>query len=183
MTDFDFEYDPEAPEPALLAFLRTYWEHRRGDGVMPRRQDIAPAQMRAYLPHILLADVVRGGEDFRYRLVGSELQRYFQGNPTGKLMSEALKPFGAETVKRTLETYAAVAARRTPLRVRGAGSIYAQAAKTFDALLAPLSSDGIMADMILGTFAFVWNFQAARVISDLAEPDEAALARALHGRK
>ena len=115
--------------------------------------------------------------------VGSELQRYFKENPTGRLMSEALKPFGAETAKRTLEAYAAVVARRTPLRIRGAGSIYAQAAKTFDALLAPLSSDGIMADMILGTFEFVWNFQAARGMPDLVEPDEGALARALHGLK
>ncbi|HWA90217.1 MAG TPA: PAS domain-containing protein [Rhizomicrobium sp.] len=183
MTDFDFEYDPEAPEPALLAFLRTYWNQQRGTGSMPRRQDISPAQMRAYLPHILLCDVVRGGEDFRYRLVGSELQRYFKDNPTGRLMSEALKPFGADTVARTIETYAAVVARHAPLRIRGAGSIYSQAAKTFDALLTPLSSDGIMADMILGTFEFVWDFRMARAMPGLVEPDEIALARALRAPK
>ncbi len=183
MTDFDFEYDPDAAEPALLAFLRTYWERQRGAGKMPRRQDISPAHMSLQLRHILLTDVIRGGEDFRYRVVGSELQRYFESNPTGKPMSEALRPFGEQTVRRTLETYKTVVARRAPLRIRGAGSIYSQTAKTFDALLAPLSDDGVAPNMILGTFEFTWDFQTAQLAPDLAAPDEAALARALHSGK
>src|SRR5882762_7230166 len=124
MTDSDVEYDPDAAEPPILTFVRSYWQRQRGDSTMPRRQDISPSHMKAHLPHILLADLVGNGEDFRYRLIGSELQRYFRGNPTGKLMSEALAPFGAETVTRTIQTYAAVLARGAPLRIRGTGELY-----------------------------------------------------------
>ena len=180
MTETDVEFDPDVEEPQLLAFIRGYWQKQRGTAEMPRRQDIAPSAMKAHLAHILLADVVNRGEDFRYRLVGSELQRYFKGNPTGRLMSEALAPFGPQTVQRTIDTYATVIARRAPLRVRGTGALYAQTAKRFDALLAPLSDDKGAANMVLGTFLFEWDFRAANPLAGMIEPDEAAFGRALH---
>lgn len=179
MATLDVEYDPDREEPALLTFVRGYWQRQRGAAAMPRRQDISPSQMRAHLPHILLADVVGGGEDFRYRLIGSDLQRYFKGNPTGRLMSEALQPFGNDTMTRTIQTYAGAVARRAPLRIRGSGALYAQSAKLFDALLCPLSDDGRTPNMILGTFEFVWDFAAAGVTPGFVEPDEMALARVL----
>ena len=157
MGDSDVEIDPDKDEPALLSFLRDYWQDLRGTREMPSRRDVAPSTMKTRLPHILLADVIEQGWDFRYRLVGGELQRYFHGNPTGKLMSEALSPFGPDTVRRTIETYAHVVARRAPMRIRGAGSLYAQNAKLFDAVLAPLSDDGLRVNMILGTFLFEWT--------------------------
>ena len=183
MTESDVEYDPDIAEPQLLGFIRSYWQKQRGAAQMPRRQDIAPSAMKTHLAHILLADVVSGGEDFRYRLVGTELQRYFKGNPTGRLMSEALAPFGPQTVLRTIDTYATVVARRAPLRVRGTGALYAQNAKRFDALLAPLSDDGGTVNMVLGTFLFEWDFRAANPPAGMVEPDEAAFARALHAGK
>ncbi len=162
MTDSDIEFDPAFREPPMLAFVRDYWHTQRGAAIMPRRRDVAPADMKAYLPNILLTDVVRGGEDFRYRVVGSQLQRYFSGNPTGMLMSDALTAYSApETAARTIEVYRKVIARRTPLRIRGAGSIYSQQAKLFDALLTPLSDDGESANMVLGTFTFEWDFGAS----------------------
>jgi hypothetical protein len=174
----DVEFNPDKNEPPLLGFVRHYWENRCGANAMPRRQDIAPADMRAHLRHILLADVIDGGQDFRYRLVGTELQRYFAGNPTGKLMSEALAPFGAETVSRTIATYRSVVQRRKPLRIRGSGALYDQQAKTFDALLAPLADDGETANMVFGTFLFEWGPTTA-VPKFRNEPDVASLARAL----
>ena len=179
MTDSDIEFDPAVREPSQHAFVREYWRVQRGAASMPRRRDIAPADMKAYLPHILLADVVRGGEDFRYRVVGSQLQRYFSGNPTGMLMSDALMVFGTDAVSRTIQVYRTVIERKAPLRIRGAGSIYSQNAKMFDALLAPLSDDGENANMVLGTFVFEWDFTGARGQTKIVEPDEAALAKAL----
>jgi len=173
----DVEYDPETAEPMLLAFLRGYWDERRSARAMPSRKDVVPSQMRAQLPHVLLADVIAGGDDFRYRLVGGELQRYFHGNPTGRLMSEALAPFGPDTVSRTIQTYATVVARKAPMRIRGSGVLYSQDAKLFDALLAPLSDDGETPNMILGTFSFVWKHAVSRM--PVVEPNERMLARAL----
>ncbi|HEX4295000.1 MAG TPA: PAS domain-containing protein [Rhizomicrobium sp.] len=183
MTEADVEYDPDVEEPQLLVFVRSYWQTQRGAAEMPRRQDIAPSAMKTRLAHILLADVVNAGGDFRYRLVGSELQRYFKGNPTGRLMSEALAPFGPQTVLRTIHTYATAVARRAPLRIRGTGALYAQSAKQFDALLAPLSDDKGAVNMVLGTFLFEWDFRAASPLPGMIEPDEAAFGRALHAGK
>lgn len=136
MARSDMELDPDTEEPPMLAFVRDYWWRRRGDLAMPRRKDISPSDMKSHLSHILLADVIEGGRDFRYRLVGFELQRFFSGNPTGSLMTEALAPFGAETVDATLEIYRMAVRRGAPIRVRGAGAYFAQGAKLVDALLA-----------------------------------------------
>jgi hypothetical protein len=178
VTDQNVQFDPECEEPQLLAFVRAYWEEKRGGAAMPRRQDIAPSDMRAHLRHILIADVVDGGQDFRYRLIGTELQRYFDANPSGRLMSEALASFGGETVSRTIATYRWVVERRAPLRIRGAGTLYNQQAKTFDALLAPLADDGEAPNMVFGTFLFEWDLNAS-VPKLKDEPDVVALARAL----
>ncbi len=179
MTSPDTDFDPAIREPAILAFVRGYWQTQRGMAVMPRRQDIAPADMKAYLPNILLADVIGDGEDFRYRLVGSQLQQYFAGNPTGMLMSGVLDVFGRDTVDRTIAVYRRVITDRKPLRIRGAGAIYAQHAKTFDALLTPLSDDGERVNMILGTFVFEWTNSVPAIRSPIIEPDERALEKAL----
>lgn len=179
MTGQGYKIDPAVAEPNLLAFVRDYWQRTRRGRAMPGRMDIAPADMKAHLPHILLVDVVGDGEDFRYRLVGSQLQRYFDGNPTGKLMSKTLAVFGAETVRDTLDAYRLAVVRGTPVRVRGAGAIYRQDLKYFDALLTPLSDDGTQVNMIFGTFLFAWN---ATMEKFHAGPNEAALAEALAGR-
>ena len=151
------EFDPSDEPPKLLSAVRDYWFAKRGAGDMPRRADILPSELKPYLPNILLADVVDGGRDFRYRLVGRHLQPSFAANPTGKLMSEVLEPFGAETVRNTIAAYSAVIVRRAPLRMRADGSYFAQGWKIVEAILAPLSDDGIDVNMIFGTFQFVWT--------------------------
>jgi len=182
MTGPNYDIDPKAPEPPLLAFVRDYWQATRGKRDMPSRRDVVPSDMKAHLPHILLADVVDHGKDFRYRLVGSQLQVYFAGNPTGVLMSETLAAFGGETVKQTLRVYRTVVNRRAPVRVRGAGSYYAQGPKLFDALLAPLSDDGVEPGMILGTFVFEWDRHLEFTRPRADDHDEAALELALAGK-
>jgi hypothetical protein len=178
MAEASVEIDPVGKEPELLTFVRDYWDRLRGARAMPGRMDIVPWDMKAHLPHVLLADVIGGGTDFRYRLVGSQLHRYFAGNPTGKLMSETLSGFGKETVDRTIHTYATVATRKSPMRIRGAGTLFAQGPKLFDAMLTPLSDDGVTVNMIFGAFVFMWDkgFEFARG-SDLEERE---LERVLH---
>ena len=151
------EIDRATNWPPVLSSVRDYWNEKRGARTMPSRSDISPAQLKSFLPYILLADVVDAGKDFRYRVVGTQLREFFYFEPTGKLMSEALAPFGRETVGATLAGYRAVIERRAPMRLTGSGSWYGQNPKYFDALLAPMSDDGEAANMILGTFIFVWD--------------------------
>lgn len=126
---------------------------------MPSRSDISPSELKSQLPHILLADTVDGGADFRYRLVGTRLRPFFHAEPSGRLMSEALAPFGEATVLATLDIYRGVMERRAPMRITGSGSLFGQDPKLFDAWLAPFSDDGVTANMILGTFIFEWDFE------------------------
>ena len=151
------EFDRPDDWPSVLAFVRDYWEAKRGSRAMPGRNDISPAQLKTQLPHILLADVVDDGADFRYRLVGTSLREFFRAEPSGKLMSETLAIFGAETLRATLGAYGTALARRAPVRLTGGGSWFGQNTKLFDAYLAPLSDDGVIPNMVLGTFVFEWD--------------------------
>lgn len=182
MAEQRVEIDPPGEPPALLSFVRDYWFTKRGTRDMPRRADISPAELKPYLPNILLADIVDGGRDFRYRLVGGHLHRSFAGNPTGKLMSETLQPFGQETVRRTVDIYAAVAGRRGPMRIRSAGSYYAQDLKIVDAILTPLSDDGTNVNMIFGTFQFVWDKNTQDAVVRGGDAEEQEMKRALSAR-
>jgi hypothetical protein len=146
--------------PEILVAVHDYWNEKRGTRAMPSRDDISPTQfIKPHLSHILLADVVDGGTDFRYRLVGTQLREFFYDEPSGRLMSEVIAPFGEETMRLTLETYRGVVERCAPVRLSGAGSFYGQDPKRFDALLAPLSDDGVAVDMILGSFVFTWDHE------------------------
>jgi hypothetical protein len=151
------ELDRQDDWPPVLAFVRDYWQAKRGSRTMPARNDISPSQLKAQLPHILLADVIEGGVDFRYRLVGTQLRGFFQGEPSAKLMSEIMAPFGDRTCEATLQTYRTVVKHRAPLRLTGAGTWFGQKTKLFDAYLAPLSDDGVTPNMVLGTFVFEWD--------------------------
>jgi hypothetical protein len=152
------ELQPQSVEPLLLAGVRAYWTRKRDTRAQPRRQDIVPTEIKEWLPFVLLADVIDGGADFRYRLVGTRLQHFFSSAPTGNLMSGVLAPFGEETVQKTLETYRSVVTLGEPLRIKGDGAWYGQQRKQFEAILTPLSDDGGAINMIFGAFDFLWNF-------------------------
>lgn len=150
------ERDPVAAHHSALNAVKHYWDVKRGQRRMPGRRDIDPKEIKSLLPQVLLVDVLDGGNDFRYRLLGSKLRPYFPDEVTGKIMSEALAPFGAQTAGATLSVYRSVAIERTPLRIMGPGETFAQASKFFEAILLPLGDDENTANMIFGAFEFDW---------------------------
>jgi hypothetical protein len=133
-----------------------YWEKSAARGLMPARADIDPREIKALLPQVLLVDVLEGGGDFRYRLLGSKLRPYFPSEATGQAMSTALAPFGPQTVEATLAVYRKVAIECIPLRITGPGETYAQESKFFEAVLLPLGENEGPANMIFGAFEFDW---------------------------
>jgi hypothetical protein len=58
-------------EPAELQQLLDYWHRMRGDRAMPLRSDLAPHEIPALLPYLMLLDVEPSPLRFRYRLAGS----------------------------------------------------------------------------------------------------------------
>lgn len=73
-------------EPVLRPVL-DYWELKRHGRALPRRGDIDPFELKPYLRHLFLIEVLPG-EHFRYRLVGSEITERYGRNSTGKTVRE-----------------------------------------------------------------------------------------------
>src|SRR4029077_18610668 len=126
---------------AALREAKRYWDEKRGVRSMAARNDIRPADLKPWLPQILLVDVLPDAGDFRYRLIGTKLRPYFPSEATGLLFSEALAPFGPATVSATLGVYRSVVAKRAPALVSGPGHYYAKDSQFFEAMLMPLSDD------------------------------------------
>lgn len=74
--------------PKVHAF-DAYWRARRPpDGGLPRRSDIEPAELRALLPHILIADFQADPLEVRYRLIGTKIVEMSRIDFTGKRLAD-----------------------------------------------------------------------------------------------
>ncbi|MGO8915110.1 MAG: PAS domain-containing protein, partial [Stellaceae bacterium] len=67
-----FTVDPSNVAQPILRPVLEYWERKRGARPMPARHDIEPLELKPYLRHLFLIEVMPGA-DFRYRLLGSEI--------------------------------------------------------------------------------------------------------------
>jgi hypothetical protein len=114
---------------------------------MPRRADIDPVEMRAWLSRMALIDVGGAGKDFRYRLVGTALTELRGSDPTG-LAVEAAWP--AEDAEIVLAAYRQVVAQKAPVFCHPARQMRRDQDPTVGVMLLPLSSDGEQVDVILG---------------------------------
>src|SRR5688572_2678657 len=79
--------------------LYRYWDARRGLRPMPRRADIDPVDMRAWLSRVTLVDVDAVARGFRYRLVGTEVVALRGFDPTGRSVEAAWTHEDAEVVR------------------------------------------------------------------------------------
>ncbi len=148
------ELDPKEFTNPTLAFLRSYWDDKRGQRPMPSRSDIRPSEMKEHLGWILLLDVLDGGEDFRFRTVGTRVSEYFLMDGTGKTLREAFVSYGEAAVAAVLATHRKVAREAVVLRAHGGADLFGRAFLDFDALYLPLSEDGQTVNMILSGFTF-----------------------------
>ena len=165
-----FEVDATAQPPLGMPaadFLRDYWQTNRGAREMPARRDIRPADLKKYLDSIVMIDVLGDG-DFRYRLVGTTITRYFRVDPTGKRVAEAWAPAGEDAVRRVTTNLAAVVAGRVPMRLWGQID-WTGIPEDFDALYLPLSEDGQTVNMILSGF----TFDQSAVLKATGDPTDA----------
>lgn len=128
-----------------LAALRDFWDEKRGDRRMPARADIDVQELKRWLGHLALLDVVDGGRDFVFRVHGVDLVELYGVDLTGKALSEA----GSAVEAVVLDEYRSVVDEKAPLFVK---RHHAQPEKDFvgvSKLILPLSSDGETVDMIL----------------------------------
>jgi hypothetical protein len=127
-----------------------YWSARRRGGRLPARADLDPTDIPRLLPHVELSEVVDGGRDFRFRLVGSHLVDTDGVNPTGALLSGFFRNTTYTAYQFGLYRWVVAhraplySGSRVPLLSRGGGL-----AVLTERLYLPLASDGETVDMIL----------------------------------
>jgi len=138
---------PRIGQPILRPVF-DYWEQKRGSRAMPMRHDIEPADLKAYLPHLSLVEPLPDGA-FRYRLVGSAITERYGRNSTGKTLQEiyADKPAIVGWMSRVM---LAVTIERRPVLATGTLGAVGKDHILSEALLLPLSDDGVNVTMIFG---------------------------------
>lgn len=123
-----------------------YWREKCGGRSMPSRAEIDPADLKPYLPCIMLVDVVRDARRFVYRLVGTHEVAGRGYDPTGRSVIDA---FYAESLEAGLATYEYVVRERRPFCFRDPYLTEDNWREEEDTVYLPLSSDGETVDKVL----------------------------------
>ena len=156
-------FDAAGFAASLTPFARSafdYWNAKRGAREMPSRRDLDPLDMRGFLPQVMLLDVMDGGRDFFCRVCGSDIRERIGVEMTGRLLSELN---GApEVVQRILDEYREVVRLRRPTSARHdfINQITGRP-KIYERLTMPLSSDGVVVNMLFGVRHDLVEEQAA----------------------
>jgi hypothetical protein len=148
------ELDPAYLEDPTLAFLRAYWEMKRGGRAMPCRADIRASDLKEHLGSVILLDVTANGREFRYRLIGTLVTQYFLQDATGKTVTEAFAEQGPEVQAGVYATFRKVARDKCIMRAWGKAGWMGGEFEQFDSLYLPLSDDGENVTHIFEGFVF-----------------------------
>lgn len=124
---------------------------------MPSRADIRPSDLRRCLDSIAMIDVLDGGAEFRYRVVGTLLTQYFLADPTGKTLTEAWPNVASAIAERSRANLMRIVQMRVPVYVSGRLDWPAVGPESFELLSMPLSDDGHNVNMVLSIFSFERN--------------------------
>jgi hypothetical protein len=135
--------------PESLSQFYEYWQAKRAARRMPARADIDPAEIKPFLPYMIIVDVVydpQSRPDFVYRLVGTREVEIRGNDPTGRRVADA---FHGPSAENAVGCYVQVVENKAPLLddeyfVRD-GDRYADEANLF----LPLSNDGERVNMVL----------------------------------
>lgn len=148
------EIDPPRLAHPTLAFLKAYWESKRGSRPMPGRSEIRPAEMKQYVRALVLVDASPDFSDYRYRTIGTDVTELMFAGATGKTVREVFASLGKEAVELAVAGYRKVAEECVGLRAYGSAAWLGLPHMDFDSLHLPLSDDGRTVNMIISAAAY-----------------------------
>lgn len=137
--------DLEFASPILQRMLELWQSKRRGDA-LPRRVDFSLEELGPHFGWIVLVDVERDPQRFRYRLIGTEIVELAGRDVTGRYFDELYAVDVAETATMS---YRRVVSIGRPTRVSASLYHASRGHLTFEAVDLPLASDGRTVDMIM----------------------------------
>jgi hypothetical protein len=127
-----------------LERLYRLWDAKRAGRRAPARRDLPLEELKPWLGHLLVIDVIDGGADFLYRVYGTAIGAFFGNDLTGKRLSE-VDPATQETVGKE---YREVVATGLPTYAVRAPRTFREHTLIARANL-PLSHDGHAVDQLL----------------------------------
>jgi len=148
------EFDPPRSVKPALAFLKDYWDQKRGTRAVPARADINPAEMKKHIRAIVLVEALPDFADFRYRMIGTDVTDHMLGDATGKTVREAFVRYGQAAADGAVAGYAHVARNHVAMRLYGSCAWLLHPHLDFDSIHLPLSDDGVKVNMILSAVSF-----------------------------
>jgi len=143
------------PEAKALLRLTDYWRKKSAGRALPSRDAIDPTELLVHLPWLFMAEVVEGGADYQYRLVGTSIVSANHRDLTGRSFREL---YGADPVKLEGARLGFDLAARTRTPIYTHGRAFWRPDWTYDrfeAVFLPLSSDGSTVNVILGEIAYL----------------------------
>lgn len=133
-------------KPGAIDNALAYWQRIRGKREMPARADLHPGDIPKLLPYIILMDVLHDPLDFRFRLIGTEIDRIVARNYKGVKLSELPDKRAPNPIwqhhQETVETRAPV--RKELSYIGPDGDV-----RRIEHCLMPFSSDGKAVDQLL----------------------------------
>ncbi|WP_439514805.1 PAS domain-containing protein [Oceanibaculum nanhaiense] len=123
-----------------------YWDRIRGDRRMPRFTDIDAIDIPKLLPHALVLDVEAEPLDFRYRLIGEHVGKFFRKGLKGRSFREFDEKKPGNII---FDTLATVVYGKLPRFGRSAYAGENPKMQMFQEILLPLSDDGETVNRIL----------------------------------
>ena len=144
------EFESWIKEPALKQ-VAAHWNEARGERAMPSWSDINPSRIAAHLSNVWSFRYDREADDFFGRLVGERVARHIGKDFRGLRLAEAYPP---EAVGWATNVFKRVVSE--PALYGHLGVMYKQSSKpgSGERIILPLSSDGRVADGLLGATIF-----------------------------
>ena len=136
------------PKQAAISSFADLWLSKCAGDMLPARSDFPTEDLRPWMGNLILMDVLNGGCDFRYRLIGTDIVTVVGRDLTGKLVSECDYDGGYEHV---LSSFKLPIDRRCPVFRRG--KVIWRSRKSFlnyESVHCPLRTTGDAVEMTIG---------------------------------
>lgn len=149
----DVEILAQPIDPSIVALL-AYWTAKRGKRSVPLRGDFDPIELKDHLPSLFMLDVIEGGRDFRYRLIGTAITAISGRDVTGARFS-VLYQSDPNALVTAAKLFGPVISERQPGFARG--TVFWRPERDYrryEAGYFPLSIDGETVDVILAEIRF-----------------------------
>lgn len=159
--------DPDDCEQPALAALLAYWRLKRATDNVPQYSSFSPRDMAKHLGSIVVADANADWTEFRYRVVGSTVNRYLLSEATGKTVREE---FEGELGEFLTSLNQQVCRDTIPIRLTGPAVIVDEILfPDYDTLYLPWAT-GEVVDKVVSIFVFNSNTLAARSVQIASLP-------------